>query len=441
MTSLIAQILGCLLVAAGIGSAVGWLLRNLSSDQLKQQYLELNLILKTKEKALEAALYDAKVKTSAIQILESKLQSAETLIRSTQRELSTSHDRAESLERALSVDKQRLATLEAAEESVRQRASALDAVAAEQAAALHQSHTAHHDATQALELKEQERLLLQQRVAELEIATADADRLRRRVEELEPFQGRIHWLEVQMSDRDAEHRAMYHQLESQLADRDRQLTELDPLRQRLEEREDRLHRSEAAHAKTLAQQETLTARLQQQHTLIDELRAQIAREAQRVSDKDEQMSGLQDRILLLESQQAAMTGQAQMVGEKEEEINRLRKRLVEVRAALRIRADGDAIAPRQTRSTDDQLNLQIGLTKPTRAPQKDDLKSIHGIGPVLERTLNKMGIITFQQIAKWKTHDLKQMAEKLATAPDRIKRDKWIAEAKKEHFRKYGERL
>ena len=52
-----------------------------------------------------------------------------------------------------------------------------------------------------------------------------------------------------------------------------------------------------------------------------------------------------------------------------------------------------------------------------------------------------MGIIAFQQIAKWKTNDLKQMAEKLATAPDRIKRDKWIAEAKKEHFRKYGERL
>ena len=33
MTMLIGQILGCLLVAAGIGGAVGWLLRQLSSGQ------------------------------------------------------------------------------------------------------------------------------------------------------------------------------------------------------------------------------------------------------------------------------------------------------------------------------------------------------------------------------------------------------------------------
>ena len=30
---------------------------------------------------------------------------------------------------------------------------------------------------------------------------------------------------------------------------------------------------------------------------------------------------------------------------------------------------------------------------------------------------------------------------KLYTAPDRIKLDKWIDESKKEHYRKYGERL
>jgi hypothetical protein len=36
---------------------------------------------------------------------------------------------------------------------------------------------------------------------------------------------------------------------------------------------------------------------------------------------------------------------------------------------------------------------------------------------------------------------MKRIADKLDTARDRIKRDKWIAEAKKEHFRKYGERL
>ncbi len=441
MTSLIGQILGCLLVAAGIGSAVGWLLRNLSADQLKEQWLELNTALRTKEQALETALYDLKVKASAIQILESKLQSAEALVRATQRELSTSNDRVQALQQELATGRERLATLEAGDESVRQRAGAFDAIAAEQAEALLRSDTARHEAEQELERNEQELLLLQQRVSELEKRLADTDQLRQRVEELEPFQGRVHWLEVQMSDRDAEHRAMYHQLESQLAERDRQLAELDPLRQRLEEREDALRRSEATHSKTLAQHDALSARLQQQQTRIDELHVRIAGETQTLREKDKQISGLQDRILLLESQQTALEEQAKIVGEREEEISRLRKRLIEVRAALRIRTDGDTVAPRSIRSTSSQLSLQIGQTKPARAPQKDDLKSIHGIGPILERTLNKMGIITFQQIAKWGANDLKRVAEKLATVPNRIRRDKWIAEAKKEHLRKYGERL
>ena len=52
-----------------------------------------------------------------------------------------------------------------------------------------------------------------------------------------------------------------------------------------------------------------------------------------------------------------------------------------------------------------------------------------------------MGLHTFGQIARWTPEDIDKVAKKLYTAPDRIKRDNWIAEAKKEHYRKYGERL
>ena len=52
-----------------------------------------------------------------------------------------------------------------------------------------------------------------------------------------------------------------------------------------------------------------------------------------------------------------------------------------------------------------------------------------------------MGLHTFVQIARWKPEDIAKVAKKLYTAPERIKRDKWIDEAKKEHYRKYGERL
>lgn len=99
------------------------------------------------------------------------------------------------------------------------------------------------------------------------------------------------------------------------------------------------------------------------------------------------------------------------------------------------------MAPRQTRQNGSQLSLQMEQAKAAKDGQKDDLRKIHGIGPVFARTLNKMGLHTFVQIARWKPEDIAKVAKKLYTAPDRIKRDKWIDEAKKEHYRKYGERL
>ena len=72
---------------------------------------------------------------------------------------------------------------------------------------------------------------------------------------------------------------------------------------------------------------------------------------------------------------------------------------------------------------------------------KDNLKQIHGIGPAFERVLNNMGIVTFQQVAQWDSTTIQQIAAKLDTVPGRIKRDKWIANAKKLHEQKYGKRL
>jgi predicted flap endonuclease-1-like 5' DNA nuclease/chromosome segregation ATPase len=73
--------------------------------------------------------------------------------------------------------------------------------------------------------------------------------------------------------------------------------------------------------------------------------------------------------------------------------------------------------------------------------QKDDLEKINGIGPVFAQTLNKLGTHTFIQIARWKPEDIKKISKKLETDPERIKREHWIADAKKQHYKKYGERL
>ena len=417
------------------------LFRSLSARHGTQEFMDVAATLRLKEQKLEKVQYEMKVQATAMQILESKIIESEELDKSTRQELSSRNDRLQALQEELAVRTQRLTVLEAEEAAVRRRASEYDAAIAAQSEEVRQFHLTRQEAQQALESNEQERRDLQQRVAELEATVAEADQLRTRVEELEPAQGRVHWLEVQLCDQDAEHRAALHQLNGQLADRERRIGELEPLSQRIQEREASLTQWETKYAHTLAQHDVQIAKLQKQLAGQDQLRAQLLLDEQLLHQRDERIGGLQRQIQELEAQQQDLAGQVKMVGEKQEEITRLRKRLVEVRAALRIKSDGGTVAPRQIRQNASQLSLQMEQAKAAKDGQKDDLSKIHGIGPIFARTLNKMGLHTFVQIARWKPEDIAKVAKKLYTAPERIKRDNWIDEAKKEHFRKYGERL
>jgi predicted flap endonuclease-1-like 5' DNA nuclease len=66
---------------------------------------------------------------------------------------------------------------------------------------------------------------------------------------------------------------------------------------------------------------------------------------------------------------------------------------------------------------------------------KDDLKKIRGIGPVLERRLNEMGIVSFEQIASWGESDIDRVQVALDTIPDRIRREQWVAGARAQSSR------
>lgn len=441
MTILIGQIVGCLVVAAGIGGVVGWLLRHLPVRQITQQFREVTTTLRLKGDLLEKAQHELKVQAASISMLESKVMESEMLDQSTRQELSAQQDRLQALQQELAVRTQRLTALEAGEASVRRRAHEYDAAAATQMEEVRQFQLARRKAEEALESQEQERRDLQRRIAQLEAIVEEADQLRARVEELEPAQGRVHWLEVQLCDRDIEHRAALHQLEGQLADRERRIGELERVQPQLKEQEEALTQREATYTHTIAQHEAQIAKLYKQLAALDKLKAQLLLDEQLLRERDERIDGLQHHIQGLETQQQSLAGQVKVVGEKEEEITRLRKRLVEVRAALRIKTDGTAVAPRPTRQNGSQLSLQIEQANAAKVEQKDDLSKIHGIGPVFARTLNKMGMRTYIQIARWKPEDIAKVAKKLYTAPERIKRENWIAEAKKQHREKYGERL
>ncbi|MEP6932630.1 MAG: hypothetical protein ABI988_01600, partial [Nitrospirota bacterium] len=303
MIVFIGQILGCLLVAAVIGGVAGWLLRQMSSGQHTQEFTDLATALRFKEQMLEKAQYELRVQAAANQMLESKIIKSEELNQSTQQELSARNDRLQALQEELAVRTQRLTALEVEEASVRQRASEYAAAAASQSEEVQRLHLTCQAAQQTLESSEQERHMLQRRIAELDSTVTEADRLRARVEELEPAQGRVHWLEVQLCDRDAEHRTALQQLNIQLAERDRRISELNSLSQRLQEQEAALAQWETKYTHTLTQHDEQIDTLHKQLATQDQLRAQLLLNEQFLQERDQRIDGLQQRIQEFEAQQ------------------------------------------------------------------------------------------------------------------------------------------
>lgn len=59
----------------------------------------------------------------------------------------------------------------------------------------------------------------------------------------------------------------------------------------------------------------------------------------------------------------------------------------------------------------------------------DDLKQIKGVKRVLERTLHKVGVYYFWQIAEWSPEDVKHVDSVLPAFKGRIERDHWVTQA------------
>nr|WP_319391571.1 50S ribosomal protein L21 [uncultured Cohaesibacter sp.] len=64
----------------------------------------------------------------------------------------------------------------------------------------------------------------------------------------------------------------------------------------------------------------------------------------------------------------------------------------------------------------------------TAPAEKDDLKKISGVGPVLEGKLNALGITSFAQIAAFTADDIAKIDDAL-NFKGRIERDNWLEQA------------
>lgn len=61
--------------------------------------------------------------------------------------------------------------------------------------------------------------------------------------------------------------------------------------------------------------------------------------------------------------------------------------------------------------------------------KKDDLKLISGVGPKLEKVLNKNGVFYFWQVAEWSAQDINVIDKRLDVFKGRITRDNWVSQA------------
>ena len=89
--------LGCLIIAAGIGGAVGWLLRHVSAGRSEQLLADVTAMMHLKEQMLEKARHQLRAAASKMQPLESEMMAPHTLSHSDEEELS-SQERFSSIE-------------------------------------------------------------------------------------------------------------------------------------------------------------------------------------------------------------------------------------------------------------------------------------------------------------------------------------------------------
>jgi predicted flap endonuclease-1-like 5' DNA nuclease len=64
-----------------------------------------------------------------------------------------------------------------------------------------------------------------------------------------------------------------------------------------------------------------------------------------------------------------------------------------------------------------------------RAGQADDLKRIKGIGVLIEKRLNSLGVTSYEDIANWTREDIDRISQSL-DFKGRIQRENWVEQAR-----------
>ena len=187
---------------------------------------------------------------------------------------------------------------------------------------------------------------------------------------------------------------------------------------------------------------------EEKDAIIEDLRDQV-----RTADNRAQAAcstALQEsktRISELEKEVDALNGSASMLEEHKHTIEALKLKLEQIQAASKSKPAKTKPAAKPKVAAKTSSKPAAGLKAPAQgldilaAQVRDDLKLIKGIGPVMEKKLNEFGVYSFEQLGRLTNSASEALSETLESFPGRIKRDKWVSQAKTQHKKKYGESL
>lgn len=165
--------------------------------------------------------------------------------------------------------------------------------------------------------------------------------------------------------------------------------------------------------------ETANSRLREKDEKIGRLKLELARWQERVPPLVERFRQRDSEACQLEA-----------------DLEAARRRIAALEAPpgtedTRIEAIDEAAVDGMDASNDQyEDTLEVDAAALDAAFLRDDLKRIKGIGPTIEKTLNRLGIYRFEQIAGFGDDEVERVAAELPGFQARIRREDWIGQAR-----------
>ncbi|MFT4727268.1 MAG: putative flap endonuclease-1-like 5' DNA nuclease [Granulosicoccus sp.] len=175
----------------------------------------------------------------------------------------------------------------------------------------------------------------------------------------------------------------------------------------------------------------------QPHIVSPILRSSAAASALDRAVRGEQQAPFSNHLSEHELETPALSAQLETLETSKQKSQADRITQVDTASADRTRSNG-------TQGSSFKQNMTSDESKPKRQPlftapaEKDDLKKIKGIGPVMERTLNELGVTSFKQLGEFNQDNIQSVSDALVVFPGRIERDKWVSQAKEKYQEKYS---